>query len=388
MADPRSTGDAQPAILVVDASKVTLVAARKLLEPNFGVYLAESGVAAWELVESIPDIAAVFTDQNLPGMCGITLLRQIRAAKDPRIADLPVIIITSGERNETSRREAFEAGATDFVLKPFDAVDLLTRARAWSSTSQRATTLRQTNTVLRELVTVDADTRAGNRDYFLQEAIKDRSFCNRHGSDHSLLYISIDNFERIQSEHGRAAAREAVAHAAEAIRSRCRREDTFGRVGDQAFALSLLQTSAVGARVLAERIRQAVSLKAFKPRGVVVPLTVSIGVTMLPAEPDLKAEQLLEAAERSARVAGRAGGNQVHVSAEAMAASNRPAPRAAPAAPSARPAAPTLPGSAAIAEDPEGFIEELLPLLQQLGDANRLALIDRLLVMTETPSDA
>ena len=207
MADARTPGDSQPAILVIDPSKVTLVAARKLLEPHFGVYLAEDGLAGWELIEAVPEIAAVFTEQNVPGLDGTALLRRIRESTDERIADLPVIIITSGERNEATRRTAFEAGATDFVLKPFDAVDLLTRARAWSSTSQRATSLRQNNRTLRELVMLDADTRAGNRDYFLQETIKDRSFCLRHGIDHTMLYITIDNLDRIAREQGRVAAR-------------------------------------------------------------------------------------------------------------------------------------------------------------------------------------
>lgn len=386
MSESRAPGDSQPAILVVDPSKVVLVAARKLLEPHFAVYLAEGGHAAWELVESIPEIAAVFTEQNLPSLSGLELLRKVREAQDARIANLPVVVTTSGERDEATRRAALEAGATDFILKPFDAVDLLTRARAWSSTAARAHSLHEHNQVLRELVMVDTDTRAGNRDYFLQESVKDRSFCIRHRSPNAALYVTIDHFDKVLREQGRVAARDAVGMVADVIRSKCRREDTFARVGDSAFALSLLQTDHIGARVLAERIRQAIVQKVFKSRGITVPVTVSIGIYVPSVEAALTSEQVLEAAERSARIAMRAGGNQTNVVNEA-------APKGAASAPApARAAAPiagavTLDAASALA-DPQGFIETLFPLLQRLQDADRLALIDRLLVMAETPPES
>jgi two-component system cell cycle response regulator len=381
MPESRTTGENLPGVLIVDPSKVVLVAARKLLEPHFSVYMAEGGNAAWELIESIPDITAMFTEQNLPSLSGIDLLRRIRESADPRIANLPVVITTSGERDEATRRAALDAGATDFILKPFDAVDLLTRARAWSSTAVRAHSLHEHNQVLRELVMVDTDTRAGNRDYFLQESVKDRSFCIRHRRAQAVLHIAVDHFDRILREQGRVAAREAVGMVAEVIRSKCRREDTFARIGESAFALSLLHTDHIGARVLAERIRQAIAQKVFKARGMAVAISVSIGIYVPPYEADLKAEQLLEMAEKSAKIAARAGGNQTNVV-------NEGAPRPAAAAPSVAKPAPsgtiTLQAES-IAEDPQLFIDKLFPLLQRLEDSDRLALIDRLLVMAETP---
>lgn len=380
-----------PGILVVDPSKVTLVAARKLLEPHFSVYLAEDVEGAFELVSSIPEISAVFTEQHMPGQTPNALLARIRQSDEERIADLPAIIITSGERKEAERREAMDAGATDFIIKPFDPVDLVTRARAWASTSQNAAQMRQHNSVLRKLVMLDSETRAGNRDYLLQEIVKDRSFTARHGGNHSMLYIIIDNHERIVLEQGRMAAREAIVLVAEAIRSKCRREDTFARVGEGEFALSLLHTGHIGARVLAERIRQAISLKLFKPRGMPIALTVSTGVSMCPVNVDMSAEQVLEAAQKAARQAVRSGGNQTYVAADITARPQSPKISKATTAGDDRqgrscqflknldvPAALSSPGE---------FIEELLPILQELGEAERLNLIDRLLVMAESPPD-
>lgn len=384
-----------PSVLVVDSSKVTLVAARKLLEPHLGVYLAEDGEMAWSLLESVPEITAVFTDQSLSGMDGTALLQRIRDAEDERIADLPVIIITSGERNEATRRAAFEAGATDFILKPFDPVDLLTRARAWSTTSQRAAGLREHNNVLRSLVMLDADTRAGNRDYFLQETVKDRSFCMRHQAPHSLLCISIDGYDRILREHGRQGARDAVAMVADVVRGKCRREDTFARVGESQFALSLPYTPPLGARVLAERIRQAVANRPFRPRGITAMLTISLGVTLPAPDEELSTEQILDAGLRAVKKAASSGGNQTCVVADAMVVT-APAPVAAPPA-SAAVAGDDVPlltttllsgmDVAQVLQNPLGFIEELLPVLRQLSDSDRLTLVEQLLVMAETPDE-
>lgn len=388
MSESRTAGDAQAAILVVDPSKVVLVSARKLLEPHFAVYLAEDGNAAAELIESIPEVSVVFCEQNLPGLDGIALLRRVRESKEPRLADLPMVVTTSGERSEAARRAALDAGATDFILKPFDAVDLLTRARAWSSTTQRAQSLRQNNQTLRELVMLDADTRAGNRDYFLQETVKDRSFCIRHGATHSVQYIAIDNYERILREQGRVAAREAVGMVAEVIRSKIRREDTFARVEDAAFALSLLQTDHIGARVLAERVRQAIAQKVFKARGMAIAITVSIGVSVPSPAAELTAGKVLELAERSAKIAARAGGNQTHVAVEPGAQENVRAKPVPVPVPVGAPAGSITLKPEDVASDPAEFIESVFPLLQKLSDTDRLALIDRLLVMAETPDEA
>lgn len=394
MSGTRASSDVQPAILIADPSKVTLVAARKLLEPHFGVYLAEDGLAAWELLESIPDIAAVFTDQNLPRLDGQALIARIRASTAPRIADLPVIVTTSGDRNEATRRTAIEAGATDFIIKPFDGIDLLTRARAWCGSSQRASMMRASNLSLRELVLLDADTRAVNQDYFVQEAIKDRSFCIRHGGAHTLLYIAIDHFDRIQRGPGRVAARDAIVRVAEAIRAKCRREDTFARVGESAFALSLLHTSPLNARVLAERIRMDIVGRNQKPQPAPVAVTVSIGIAGTPADSEMATGKLLDSAARLAAAAARAGGNQVNVDPAAqqaaVAAKKEAESRAAetPAPEQAVAAEEELINVRSALADPATFIGELLPILQKLSDGERMILIDRLLMMSETPSDA
>ena len=82
--------------------------------------------ALTDIRTSRPD--AVLLDLGLPGMDGIDVLRAIRAMPSP-VCDLPVIIVTAREALE-SRLEGLDAGADDYILKPFHMSELLARLRA------------------------------------------------------------------------------------------------------------------------------------------------------------------------------------------------------------------------------------------------------------------
>jgi two-component system chemotaxis response regulator CheY len=108
----------QPTCLVVDDSRVVRRAARRMLEAmGFAVDEAEDGAQALAACRAkLPD--GVLLDWNMPVMDGITFLRRARAefgAERPRI----VLCTTEGEMSRIF--EAIEAGAQEYIMKPFDA---------------------------------------------------------------------------------------------------------------------------------------------------------------------------------------------------------------------------------------------------------------------------
>ena len=115
-----------PLILVVDdlAQNVRLLEA--VLSPKgFRVAAASSGEQALDVLsKERPDV--VVLDILMPGMDGYEVCRRIR--QDPGTAFLPVIMITASGEEEKIR--AIEAGADDFVSKPFDQAELLARVRS------------------------------------------------------------------------------------------------------------------------------------------------------------------------------------------------------------------------------------------------------------------
>jgi two-component system cell cycle response regulator len=89
------------------------------------VYAADGAEALQKAVELIPDL--ILLDVMMPGMDGFEVCRRLRA--DPRLAEAPVIMVTALDDRD-SRIQGIEAGADDFVSKPFDRAELRARARA------------------------------------------------------------------------------------------------------------------------------------------------------------------------------------------------------------------------------------------------------------------
>ena len=113
-------------ILVVDDVPQNVRLLEAVLEPRgYEVLTAADGPAALALVESAqPDL--VLLDVLMPEMDGYAVCRRIRAREETAV--LPVIMVTSSGGQE--KRQAIEAGADDFVQKPFDHHELLTRVRS------------------------------------------------------------------------------------------------------------------------------------------------------------------------------------------------------------------------------------------------------------------
>ena len=104
-------------ILVVDDDKMNLMMAKKVLETQYDVFCAGSGVDAIAfLQENTPDL--VLLDYHMPIMSGLEVFEKIRTMD--RISDVPVIFLTADSERETEV-EIFRAGAMDFIQKPFSA---------------------------------------------------------------------------------------------------------------------------------------------------------------------------------------------------------------------------------------------------------------------------
>jgi CheY-like chemotaxis protein len=116
--------DRKPHILVVDDSRVVRHTLVKSLSPYFHTIEAENGVAGWRVINQNSRIELVISDIQMPEMDGYTFICKVRAADDPGLRDIPVVVITSAE-DDITRQRAFACGANDFVLKPFNTKQLL-----------------------------------------------------------------------------------------------------------------------------------------------------------------------------------------------------------------------------------------------------------------------
>lgn len=114
-------------MLVVDDMPTNVKLLRLILgDAGYRVLNARSGAEALEILHrDRPDV--MLLDVRMPGMTGYEVCRKIRS--DPEFASLPVIMVTSLSLAE-ERIHGIEAGATDFISKPFNKKELLARVRA------------------------------------------------------------------------------------------------------------------------------------------------------------------------------------------------------------------------------------------------------------------
>jgi PAS domain S-box-containing protein len=113
-------------LLADDNTDMRNYIARLLDEHHYEVVSVSNGLTALRAArDQIPDL--VLSDVMMPGLDGFELLRELRS--DPVTATIPVIML-SARAGEESRVEGMEAGADDYLIKPFSARELLARVRA------------------------------------------------------------------------------------------------------------------------------------------------------------------------------------------------------------------------------------------------------------------
>jgi len=115
-------------VLVVDDSAVIRKAISRVLDSDYELLEAHDGEAGWEALKKNHDLGIVISDVQMPKLDGYGMICRIRADEDPKVRDVPVIVITSAE-DDITRERAYACGANDFILKPIDSEQLLSCVR-------------------------------------------------------------------------------------------------------------------------------------------------------------------------------------------------------------------------------------------------------------------
>ncbi len=300
-------------VLVADDSRVIRKAINKILSNEFDLVEAEDGETAWEYLLRDESVQVLVSDIEMPRLDGYSLICRIRAAEAERVRSVPIIIIT-GADDELTRERAFACGATDFIIKPIDGVQLLARTRAHAKLDQTTRKLEETSTALEEQTAVDPLTQLHSRRYFLQHGVQDLAYAKRHHSDLSIIRIDIDNFRSIYKKYGDQVSDQILIWLAKILVATSRTEDTVARIGGGEFATLAPSSGRMEAAILCERMRTAVIAEPFKNESVSLPLTISLGLATLGRDPGETIEELLALSEQRITLAKAAGGNRLGIS--------------------------------------------------------------------------
>jgi two-component system cell cycle response regulator len=298
-------------LLIVDDSKVIRVTARKILRDHFETIEAVDGENAWEIISSDSPVSLVVSDLTMPNLDGFGLLKRIRDSHLPHVRDLPVIIITGANDTESTMDSARQAGATDFIGKPFDAVHLLARTQAHANSHAVTNTLKEENTALEDRSTLDPLTGLANEAAFMERGYQQLSYAIRHESALTMFRMEIDRYGAVYRKFGESFSESIIQTLANLLGDSIRQEDTVARIGTARFALLLPGMEKAGIRSLAERINTSIATRVFKSGNDKTTVTVSIGVASPRIRRDMQLSELITIADSCLSRAISGGGNQV-----------------------------------------------------------------------------
>ncbi|MCO6411664.1 MAG: diguanylate cyclase [Thiogranum sp.] len=289
----------KPTILVVDDSRLMRVAARKILRDDFEILEAEDGEVAWDKLQEAQEVTLVMSDLSMPNLDGLGLLKKIRESSHAHLQDLPVIIVTGAEDDDGSKKTALAAGASDFITKPFESVQLLARAKAQARqqhTQQALQSTQASHQQLEQQSQIDQLTGLANRRAFISHIEEDLSYAIRHRTELTVLLVRVEKYKVMFLRRGKPAAEETLRRLAGVLTADRRREDTVARIGMDTFGILLPSANPPGANRVAQQLRTAIGQQDFSIDGDPVQVSVSIGVSSGDIRPDSKADALLEEA--------------------------------------------------------------------------------------------
>jgi len=298
-------------VLVVDDAQVMRRAVEKMLQADYDVILAEDGEAGWEvLAREGNQIDMLITDMQMPRLDGYGLICRVRADKNPRVRDLPIITITGAEDDET-RIRAYACGSTDFIIKPFDKKLLQSRVHAYLRLKQAS--LLHATAMANRSQAVDPVTRLNGLGAFVEQGKRLFQDCRNNGQDLSLTAVDLDDFPAILREHGESAGNALLQRVAATLSAGIRREDMLARVGEAEFAVLLPQSDRTQAMAQCERLRLRITAESLAIPSGAVPITASFGLVTLSTDSPETFEKALVLVEQRLSQARSDGGNRIGV---------------------------------------------------------------------------
>ena len=265
---------------------------------------ASTGLEALEVLRSVAgdaEIDTVLLDLGLPDVSGYEVMAALKA--EPNLRDVPVVFVT-GSRDDALR--AFEAGAHDYLIKPFDHGDLVARLHAALRVKALQDELKRRNAELERIARSDHLTGLANRLHLNEHLAAMTSAARRHAQDLSVLMVDLDHFKRLNDSHGHEAGDAVLVEVARRIQAGIRDEDVAGRWGGEEFQILLPFTGEAGAAVLAERVRGLIAESPVElAGGIAVPVTASIGGATSPCGGREDVVPLADQALYEAKGAGR-----------------------------------------------------------------------------------
>ena len=295
-------------LLVDDDSSSRELVCRALEYEGYQVRQAENGVEGLKVLnEWSPHL--VLLDVNMPGMNGLDTLARLRA-RDEYVS----VIFVSAESQGEDVIRGLDAGADDYVCKPFDVMELLARVRAKLRIKDLNDDLKRANSRLKELVDIDDLTGLFNMRSLYKRLDFELDRARRYNRSVAVIMMDLDHFKRVNDQNDHLFGSFVLAEVGKIVRNNIRKVDFAARYGGDEFLVVLTEITLDGAITFANRLRTRIDESTFKSDSYSMKLTASLGLAIAnPTSIEVDARSLVRYADRALYSAKENGRNRVEV---------------------------------------------------------------------------
>lgn len=291
-------------ILVVDDQPLNIRVAHQILQPYYEIYMATNAAQALAFCNrAAPDL--ILLDVVMPEMDGLAMCNELK--KSHLTQSIPVIFVTAHTSPE-QEHACWQAGAVDFVCKPFNSMTLLHRVRSQILLKRQADQLRT-------LAYIDELTGIANRRALERLLNLEWRRSKREQQPLAAIMIDVDHFKRYNDHFGHLAGDDCLRQVAHAIRNVCgRSHDTVARFGGEEFCCLMPGVDGKGIEAVGKKIAMSIAALAIShPTETGEYLTVSMGGVSLVPTDDNVALSLISRADKQLYLAKSLGRNRLCV---------------------------------------------------------------------------
>lgn len=249
----------------------------------------------------------VLLDVNLPDFDGLQALNFLRKSEDY----ISTLFVSGRSKIEDVTR-GLDAGADDYICKPFDVRELLARIRCHLRIKDIRDELNRANARLQELVDIDDLTGLFNMRSLYQKLDHELIRAQRYKRQVAVIMMDMDFFKSVNDDNDHLFGSYVLTRVGELIRNNIRKVDFAARYGGDEFLIVLTEINVEGAQVFAERLRELIQQTEFKNDFHEKKLTSSLGLAITSmGSKSVDARNLVRHADRALYQAKEKGRNCV-----------------------------------------------------------------------------
>lgn len=285
--------------LIAEDEKVSrMILLRTLEKQGYEVLVAKNGQEGWEIFQKEKeDIYVAILDWVMPEMDGLELCHQI---KKSQVSHYVYVMFLTAKTEIKDIVEGLDTGADDYLTKPVDNRELLSRIKVGLKIIELEKALKEANRQLHILATTDGLTGILNRRAILERLLDELSRADREKKPLCLIMFDIDRFKNVNDTYGHDAGDKVLIEVVDRIKSELRPYDIMGRYGGEEFLLGIPETDLNTGKIIAERFRTCICERPFEINDKKLKVSISLGISNTIPPRNCDTNKLIETMIKSA----------------------------------------------------------------------------------------